>query len=433
MEVFWVCETCGASGIDYFAGKKCDICSTAISPLSEFECLYAVSEDLCRSAESADEYIAAADSYDKALRVYQRAAGDTGFTRYPKTRRSKTAEIFTRAGKAREECYAIARRMIITEEKYDGVLEHIRAAELLEESEQLEAADMEYSAAQELGNDILRYKDVPSLMIRCKEARDRIRTALSYRQAADLLSHAETIDDYQRAAALFQQIPEFGDSKAKRAYCMDHIRALKISDQLSSAQKDMQDADSEPDLAQRAEKYDRIILNYGKSSLSAEVDAILASSELKCRECRDELYRLEQEALFAGFSGRFADLKKEQNLPNREAGLSDLINDLQPHFSKERFSALLREAQDVRDHTSKQIRYDNALAGMKSASTETDYRNAKVLFGSLEDFSDSAEKAKACDTLAEEARMNKIYEDATEKLNRAKHTNLFSLFGKNRY
>lgn len=223
MDAFWVCENCGSAGINYNETRKCDICGELISPLSEFECVCSISEHIKDVAKSIEEYNNAINYFNEAINIFQSKLPDEVLSLYPKSRKSKAVDLFSKALADRDKC----KQFVIIINKYDEGYSYFNSAKDLEDDMDLENAEKAYSKSSICFKETISYKDSKIILNKCQQSIKKIKTILLYTQACDLLEKAKTIDNYENIANIFSQILDYKDSNIKHQICVEHIKKIK--------------------------------------------------------------------------------------------------------------------------------------------------------------------------------------------------------------
>ncbi len=168
------------------------------------------------------------------------------------------------------------------------------------------------------------------------------------------------------------------------------------------------------------------VLRFGGAELKAELSGYI-------KHIKDRNEQARQKAEEERLGGLYNQAKNKMNTSESEedykmaSSMFILVKDYKD-------SALLSEkCLKLAEEARLEVLYQEAMRALNEAKNENDYQNASVLFASIKDYKDSAELSKKCIVLAGKARIDRKYQIAKQAMDTAsseedykKASNLFA-------
>lgn len=391
MEIFWLCQHCESTN-NYEETKVCNVCGGEIDQKSEERCIYEVAGNLYEKAVTSKELFAACEQYLKVLKY--------------KDARQKHSD-----------CKFKAEKTLLNEKIYEEAKGHFKAAEEYASAEKWNDAVYEFTLAEQQFKKTVKFLDSNECASACLREIELCKGKQIYFDAKKILTNANSIEEYKKAAELFSKILKFADAKESYELCLKFIEQLTAKQQFEDIKSLVKKTEEESDLNQKIAIL-RQVVGLENSALSNEAKALILQSKPVLEDALKQQKAIKTKEDLEEATKKYNFAINIEIHSMRLQYLEKILTDYNAYSQTAEFKTIFSNVMGGITETKRQVDYDNAVDMMNKATTSANFKSVAEAFSRLSGFKDSDLKKNECseksDLLAKEATYEgglEIYEE----------------------
>ena len=383
MEIFWLCQNCDSTN-NYEETKVCNVCGGEIDNKSEERCIYEVAENLYENAVTSKELFAACEEYLKVLK-------------------------YKDARKKHSDCKFKAEKAFLNEKIYQEAKGHFKTAQEYASAEKWNDAIYEFTVAEQQFKKTVKFLDSNECANDCLREIELCKGKQIYFDAKKILTSANSIEEYKKAAELFSKIVKFADAKDNYELCLKFIEKLTAEQQVEDIKREIKRAEEEPDLDRKIAILSQVV-NLESNALSNEAKTLISRSKPVLEDALKQQKAIKTRQDLEEATKRYNFAINIEIHSMRLQYLEKILTDYNSYLQTAEFKALFSNVRDGITETKRQVDYDNAVDMMNKATTSTNFKDAAEAFSHLSGFKDSDLKKNECSQKADLLAKEDIYE-----------------------